>query len=377
MKHQLLHLALLLFLAPAFAQKSHTIPMDAAAWELNGNDVKFLTHLGQPAMQIPDRAPTEAGKKLTTVRDILFADGTIEYDIAFTETPRFSSIYFRQKDEQNGEHFYLRGFWKDDPSINTAIQYAAILNDVNLWDLSAEYQSNATLKTAAWNHVKLIVRGEQLLVFVNNMETPALYVPKMDGGWSEGKIAFDGGAYISNVKIISGATPGLSGGEGYDITANDSRYLRNWQVTEPVGLPAGQEPTAAMLPGEKTSWSGITAERHGLVNLTRRFGATPRGTRRMVWLRTTIAASKNQLRKLDFGFSDEVYVYLNGRPFHQDKNLYNTPGMKTPRGRCSLENSRIELPLAAGDNELLIGVTNFFFGWGIMARLDDVEGLRY
>ncbi|MEM9928815.1 MAG: hypothetical protein AAF840_03260, partial [Bacteroidota bacterium] len=132
MKTILLSLALFLYLAPAFSQKTRTIPMEPAAWELNGNDIKFLTHLGQPAMLIGDRAPDAAGKKLTTVKDVVFADGTIEYDIAFTEAPRFNSIFFRQKDEQNGEHFYLRGFWKDDPSINTAIQYAAVLNDVNL-----------------------------------------------------------------------------------------------------------------------------------------------------------------------------------------------------------------------------------------------------
>jgi len=377
MQRLLLFFALCLFLAPAAAQKKRTIPMEASSWELNGNDVKFLLHLGQPSMLIPDRAPTAAGKKLTTAKDITFADGTLEYDIAFKEQPRFSSIYFRQKDEENGEHFYLRGFWKDDPSINTAIQYAAVLNGVNLWDLSAEYQSNAQLKTGAWNHVKLIARGEQLLVYVNDMSTPALYVPKMDGDWASGRIAFDGGAYIANLEVTPDATPGLAGTTGYDATANDSRYLRRWQVSQPKDFPMGKEPTPADLPTETTTWSAISAERMGLVNLSRRFGASPRETRRIVWLKTTITASKDQVRKLDFGFNDEVHVYINGRPLYQDKNLYGTPGVKTPRGRCSLENSQIELPLAEGDNELLIGVTNFFFGWGIMARLDDSEGLKY
>jgi hypothetical protein len=34
------------------------------------------------------------------------------------------------------------------------------------------------------------------------------------------------------------------------------------------------------------------------------------------------------------------------------------------------------VPLKQGDNELLIGVANDFFGWGIMARLDNLEDVE-
>lgn len=351
--------------------------MKPDAWELNGQAADFLTHLGQSALFIDDGGTSATGSNIVTVKDLEFADGTIEYDIAFSEKTRFTAIHFRRKDDANSEHFYLRGFWRNDPSINTGIQYAAVLNGVNLWDLSGDYQSNADMKSEGWNHVKLVVKGRQFLAFVNDMTTPALYVPLMDGDWKKGMVTFDGSAYIANLTITPDVTPGLAGVEGFDPSLNDSRFLRNWQVTEPMDLPTGQEPTPALLPTEATAWSAIAAERQGLVNLSRQFGATPRGSRQMVWLKSTITASKDQVRKLDFGFSDEVYVYLNEKPLYQDKNGYNTPGMKTPRGRCSLENSQIEIPLTEGENELLIGVTNYFFGWGVMARFDDVQGLRY
>jgi hypothetical protein len=35
----------------------------------------------------------------------------------------------------------------------------------------------------------------------------------------------------------------------------------------------------------------------------------------------------------------------------------------------------INLPLGAGDNESLIGVANDFYGWGIVARLDSLQGV--
>lgn len=44
-------------------------------------------------------------------------------------------------------------------------------------------------------------------------------------------------------------------------------------------------------------------------------------------------------------------------------------------GRISLENASFDLPLKKGENEILIGVANAFYGWGIIARLDDNKGL--
>jgi hypothetical protein len=68
-------------------------------------------------------------------------------------------------------------------------------------------------------------------------------------------------------------------------------------------------------------------------------------------------------------------VFVNGRFLYVDKNLYGQPIMKEPDGRCSVENASFILPLNAGNNELLIGVANDFYGWGIIARLDSMEGI--
>ncbi|OAV43410.1 hypothetical protein A3850_002365 [Lewinella sp. 4G2] len=363
---------LALFIAPAAAQNK--IPLEAAAWNLNGYDASFITHRGVPALKIGDKGAAATGENIIVPRDVNFSNGTIEYDVELTDQTRFTSIHFRRKDAQNSEHFYLRSNAVGDPMVNSAIQYAAVLGGVNLWDLSGDYQSNATLLGSGWNHVKLVVRDRQLLAYVNDMETPALYVPQMDGDWTSGSIGFDGSVILANLTITPDVTPGLSPGAGFDPTHNDARYLRNWRISPAAALPFGTEPTEVPKDG---AWTPIRAERLGLVNLSRRFGKTPGGERRITWLKTSIAATTAVTRRLDLGFSDEVYVYLNGKPLYVDKNLYNTPGMKAPRGRCSIENSHFELPLQEGDNELVIGVTNFFFGWGIVARLEDGAGLRY
>jgi hypothetical protein len=111
-----------------------------------------------------------------------------------------------------------------------------------------------------------------------------------------------------------------------------------------------------------------------LVNITRRFGKNE--VRKAVWLKVNLRVAREQLRHLELGFSDEVWVFLNGGLAFVDKNLYLQPLRKPPNGRCSLENATVNLTLKAGDNELLMGVANDFYGWGIVARFDDLDGVE-
>ncbi|MGD1890732.1 MAG: hypothetical protein ACFB15_09065, partial [Cyclobacteriaceae bacterium] len=131
------------------------------------------------------------------------------------------------------------------------------------------------------------------------------------------------------------------------------------------------------IPDSTTQWTPLPAEHRALVNLSRAFGMTmsPQGDRRLAWLKTTVSSEVDQRRRLDLGFSDEVWVFINGQLLHTDKNYFGTPSMKEPRGRCTLANTSFDLPLQEGENEILIGLANSFFGWGIIARLDNIVGL--
>lgn len=59
-----------------------------------------------------------------------------------------------------------------------------------------------------------------------------------------------------------------------------------------------------------------------------------------------------------------------------NKNLFDEILRKQPRARCSTENTSFNLPLQAGDNDILIGIANDFYGWGIIARFDIMEGIE-
>ena len=68
---------------------------------------------------------------------------------------------------------------------------------------------------------------------------------------------------------------------------------------------------------------------------------------------------------------------MNGKLVYADKNLYEVEdARKVPDARCSLENGTFTLPLGAGDNEVAVAIANNFFGWGLMLRLADPEGVH-
>jgi hypothetical protein len=71
------------------------------------------------------------------------------------------------------------------------------------------------------------------------------------------------------------------------------------------------------------------------------------------------------------GYSDDVTVLLNGEPLYRGVNGWESRGPE----HASVVDARYEsvgLPLLAGDNELMLAVTDDQrFGWGFAVKLDD------
>jgi hypothetical protein len=343
------------------------ISLQPEAWTFKPQTVDFMEYKSRPAMKLLP------GNDNVILKDFNFANGTIEYDME-PLVQGFTSCYFRWKDSKESECFYFRTWRAGDSQAIDAIQYSPIIGGVNLWDMLFHFQANADYKNNTWNHVKLVVSGKQMRAYVNDMAHPVLEVPRLEGNIDSGTLAFDGQVVISNLVVKNNVVEGLLPEAGIDPAINDPRYLRKWQVSAPVTTAKGIDFSDEYVPNAETKWEDIAAERRGLINLTRKFGKTE--GRRIVWLKTTIHSDKAQNKILHFGFSDEVWVTINDKPLYIDKNLYNTPMAKQPDGRCSLENTFITVPLKEGENQLKIGVANFFYGWGIVARFDNLDGVK-
>ncbi|MFB6453860.1 hypothetical protein ACE38W_01210 [Chitinophaga sp. Hz27] len=348
-------------------QKKETkVPMTAASWQFEAGDADFTTDNGQTVLKLLK------SKGIATVKNLDFSTGIISYDIKPIDS-FFTGCSFRKMSQKESEYFYLRTENAGDPDASTAVQYAPIIDGINLWDLMPEYQGAANF-THSWNHIKLVVSKKQLRVFVNDMAKPTLIIPQLEGTTTHGSIAFEGQALINNLTITTGNPENLADEPEADITCNDPRYIRNWEVLKDYKYTGTVDFDKAWIPDTNAVWEKITAERKGMINLTRKYGGN--FTRKITWLKTTITAEKDCIKNLRLGFSDDIWLYVNKQLVYLDKNTYFTPIMKVPRGRISLDNGGTIIPLKAGINEVLIGLANNFYGWALIARLDDTEGIH-
>jgi hypothetical protein len=342
------------------------IAMTAEHWR-TGENAEFVQTLGFP------RGLMRLNSGNAVLKDIAFADGTIEFDIK-TVGRGAPGVVFRQKDEDNFELFYLRPD-PDCPAYIACLQYAPQTHGVLLWDLFLQYETSAPLRETGWNHIRMVVSGRRMNIFVNGASSPTLAVGRLEGNALEGGIKFQGPATFANVVITPGAVDGLSPEPVRDPTDDDLGIVRNWRLSPFSPLPNGKDPAFADMPDGATTWKNIVAERNGLVNLSREYGLPLRPNRAVAWLKTTIASDRSQTKTVAIGWTREVWVFVNGKLVYADKNLWEpASARKAPDGRCSLENGSFTLPLAAGDNEVAVALADDFFGWGLMLRLADSEG---
>ena len=345
------------------------IAMTAEHWRA-GENAEFLQIQGFP------RGLMRLNSGNAALKEIAFADGTIEFDIKPVGRGA-PGVIFRQQDEGNYELFYLRPD-PDCPAFNACLQYAPQTHGVLLWDLFPQYEASAPLHETAWNHIRMVLSGRRMNIFVNGTLLPTLAVGRLEGDALEGGMRLQGPATFANVVITPGAVDGLSPEPVRDPTEDDSGIVRNWRLSAFSPLPNGKDPAFAEMPDGAKTWKNIGAERNGLVNLSREYGLPlPRPSRAVAWLKTTIASDKSQTKKAAIGWAREVWVFVNGKLVYADKNLYEpASARKAPDGRCSPENASFTLPLTAGNNEVAVALADDFYGWGLILRLADSEGVH-
>lgn len=352
---------------PARAAQQIKFAMTADHWTTMG-EVEFVQHDGYAALQL--KPGNYAEHKMTgqaVLNDFTFRNGTIEYDVEALGSMG-AGIGFRRRDKDTFEDFYLR----PRPNCSAAVdctQYAPRTDGVLLWDLFPQYQAPAPLREGEWNHIKMVISGQRMNIYINGAKTPTLKIGRLEGDAQEGGLLLHGPGIFANLSVIPDAVEGLAPEPEKDATADDLHFVRSWQLAPYYALPADKEPSITDLPGPSAAWLPLAAERNGLVNISRQYGLPfDRPARAVAWLKTTITSDKVQSKKVSFGWSREVWIFVNGRLVYADKNL--------PDGRCSLENGSFELPLNVGANEVSVAVADNFYGWAVIMRLEDVDGVQ-
>ena len=93
-----------------------------------------------------------------------------------------------------------------------------------------------------------------------------------------------------------------------------------------------------------------------------------------VFARLKINSEREQIKKVRFGFSDNVKVYFNRNLIYGGTDIYRSRDYRF-LGTLGLWDE-LYLPLKAGNNELWFAVTENFGGWGVKALFDNQDGIK-
>lgn len=330
-----------------------TVGFDSDRWEIQGGEV--TSYLGR-----------ECFKGRAVLNEVELADGVIEVDMVFEGPRSFVGLLFRLENDREYENFYLRPHKSDKPD---ALQYTPVFNGSSGWQLynGDGFTAQATIPHERWIRVRLEFKGSRARVFLDGAERPALVMNDLKRGAGKGRIGVagppNGLGYFAGFRYK--ADDGLEFGDPPEVEPVMG-MLTDWELSRPFRI---HEVDNERHPSEQglsdLGWRRVEPEASGLVNISRTT-ARPGTEPSAIFARTTLRAEGDEVRQLDFGYSDAVVIFLNGKRLFSGLSTFRSRDA-TFLGAVGLFDS-VDLPLKKGDNELLFTVLEAFGGWGFMAR---------
>lgn len=353
---------LLLISSICIAQEMTSVPFNSTNWEFGEADPVLENYMGEESIQVDGFN--------VTISDLEFLDGTIEVDINFPDARFFPGVFFRMQDGGNLESFYIRPHQSGNPD---ASQYTPIFNGLAGWQLyHGEGHGDAIeLQPDIWHHIKINVRGDQADIYFNDMEVPHLMVTDLKRDLQAGAIGVGSGALVryANFKY-STRKPILIERPEIEENSEVEGLITSWNVSDVVEDLEFQNKIEINTKG--LTWTKRSTESSGTINLAK-YTQREEG-KNTVLTKLTINSAKKVTKELLFGYSDFVWVYLNGQLMYGGRNDFRSRDYRY-LGTIGFFDS-VYLPLKKGDNEVIFVISENFGGWGVKAKLTDLEGLR-
>jgi hypothetical protein len=302
-----------------------------------------------------------------------FQNGVIECDLYSPSPKAYLGIAFRIGSLTNFECIY---FQPHTSGKRDAVQYDPIFNMSATWQLynGESFQAVADIPTKKWFHVKIEVRGDFAKVYLHNNPVETLTV-KLKHDFSSGAVGVYSyhPAIFKNLKITKS---GLMDTFNKKPEANriNETYISSWLISEPYDNYDFKIDKPFLTENPGTGFREIETEENYLLNLNRHF--TKSKAKNTVLAKVVIKSDKAQKKKFHFGYSDRIKVYLNSNAVFTGENNFRESENYEDRGYVSDEKETIELPLVKGENELILEIAEDKFGWGFIARFEDLEGIE-
>jgi hypothetical protein len=350
------------------------IPLDSG-WALTGATAEIATHRGVPAVLIDN------GRAIR--RDVRLENGTIEFDVEFTDARSFVYFQFRMESDGEFEEIYFRPHKSE---LSDAVQYNPVWRGDTFWQLWHGPGATAAprLSFNRWTHVRIELDGPRAALFLDADTLPVMVIPLARPPRS-GYIGV--GASAPNVPALRGARAGVVA--NIKVRAGDSGYrfppvaatpapaagsVLQWQVSPAFAADTGA--LTALTPQMLTNrerWPVYPVEANGVVAIGRHL-TRPRPVGGAI-ARLVLQSEGTRAQRLYLGYSDWVTVFVNGQAVFSGNARYS---FDNPRqeGLITRTQATLWLPLRDGANEVLLAVTDVFGGWGLSGRLDPADGAR-
>ena len=326
---------------------------DTDHWEMKR--AKIVEHMGRKSLM-----------GVAYLKDVNFENGIVEVDFAVNGKRSYPGILFRVQSEDDFERFYIRphrsGLYSDD------LQYTPSFNGISGWQLySGEgFTAAAVFPEDQWFRLKIEFAGKQARVYLNDGEQPILTITDLKHGISKGTLGLlgpqNGTAYFSNFSYRSDNNLHFKPAPKVETAPG---IITDWQISQSFKFSKVDYERTPNEQGLNITWQKVTSEPSGLVDIARYVKRMDREPD-LIIAKTTIYADKEESRKLQFGYSDDVSIFLNGKLLFAGKNGYQ---QRDPAylGIVGF-NDMVYLPLKKGNNKLLLMVAETFGGWGFMCR---------
>jgi hypothetical protein len=353
-------LPILLF-AALFTATGQKIALLPDRWDVGKQTVSFTKRDGKDAIKL-DRGKIWA-------KGIEFADGIIEADVSVSPERSFAGVCFRGDDKGNAEMIYLRVplSGRDD-----AIQYVPSFNNEANWQLYPEHQANYVFPQTGWVHMKIVVSGNTALLYLDTVSHPVLMISNLRTHNQSGKIGLTclGDEAFANLTC----TPMPRSAPAAVAVRREQGLITQYQISPSYTIDK-QTKELTYPSSMKLSWKTVYTDEDGLLDISKYYVKQNSETYEsrsndMVWLKLDLESAETITKRMNFDFSNRIWVFLNGQIlYHGDHSFFLKGSLFVGSIDKNFISDALYLPLKKGTNELLIGISAVANGWGIISKI--------
>lgn len=343
----------------------NVIPLNAENWTIAARSHVLENYKGKDAIYIHQGT--------ATAKDVMFIDGTIEFDVYLTERQSFPGVYFRSGDDGNLESFFLRPHLSGKPDANQA---APSIGGITAWQLyfGASYSFPYKYNFSGWTHIKVVVNGKRGQVYLDHAKKPHfswnLKLPPR-----EGKIAIGGSfapMHFADFKIDKNKKEIVD----FNVIENPrvAGIIPEWEISDKFEEKLLSDPAklAGLINARKWGKT-VRIEENNAANISTVVKLRNNVKGNTVFARLKINSARDQIKRFEFGYSDRVVAILNGKPIYGGTNKWRTRDYRY-LGTVGLYDA-VYLDLNKGDNTLLLAISEDFGGWAVTGKFLDPRGV--